>query len=143
MSNLTLQIKKLVPEAVTPAYAHPGDAGLDLCAAEAVVIPARSRERVRTGLALAIPPESVGLVWDKSGLAYNQGITCLAGVVDAGYRGEVLVVLYNTTDSDWSVAQGQKIAQLLIQPIERPTIAVVDELSETARGDGGFGSTGL
>ncbi len=139
---MQIKIKKLDPNAVVPTYAHPGDAGLDLCAVKEGVIPAHSRGQIGTGLVFEIPDGYVGLVWDKGGVAYNYGITCLAGVVDAGYRGELLVVLYNTTDTDWPVSAGQKVAQLLIQSVERAEIIEVNEMSNTSRGEGRFGSTG-
>lgn len=140
--SITLKIKKLKPEAKLPSYAHPGDAGLDLCAAEVALIPAHTRAEISTGLAFEIPDGYVGLVWDKSGLAFKKGLTTMSGVLDAGYRGELKLLVYNTTDQDYSFNVGEKVAQLLIQPIERPEIAEADSLSETSRGEGGFGSTG-
>ncbi|MEK7144060.1 MAG: dUTP diphosphatase, partial [Patescibacteria group bacterium] len=85
----------------------------------------------------------VGLVWDKSGLALNNGIKTMAGVIDSGYRGEIKIVLINLGDEDFEIKKGQKIAQMLVQKVERPEIELVDELNATERGGNGFGSTGL
>jgi dUTP pyrophosphatase len=130
----------------TPAYAHPGDAGADLTAAESVVIAkGGGRARVRTGLRVAIPDGYAGFVLPRSGLAFKHGITCLntPGLVDSGYRGELMVLLLNTDpDSDFKVEVGDRIAQLVIQRVEHATFTHVDALDEHVRGDGGFGSTG-
>jgi dUTP pyrophosphatase len=131
---------------ITPAYAHPGDAGADLTAAESVVIAkGGGRARVRTGLRVAIPDGYAGFVLPRSGLAFKHGITCLntPGLVDSGYRGELMVLLLNTDpDSDFKVEVGDRIAQLVIQRVEHATFTHVDALDEHVRGDGGFGSTG-
>lgn len=140
---MRLPIKKLDPNATLPAFAHPTDAGLDLCALEAIVIPPHTRVQVRTGLAFAIPEGYVGLVWDKSGVSHKGGLKTLGGVIDAGYRGEVMVGLYNTSDQPYTFAAGNKVAQILIQKVEQPEIVEVDELDETTRGTGAFGSTGV
>jgi dUTP pyrophosphatase len=129
-----------------PAYAHPGDAGADLTAAESVVIAkGGGRARVRTGLRVAIPDGYAGFVLPRSGLAFKHGITCLntPGLVDSGYRGELMVLLLNTDpESDYKVEVGDRIAQLVIQRVEQATFTPVDELDDHVRGDGGFGSTG-
>lgn len=139
---MKLLIKKLDPAAKVPSFAHATDAGLDLCALEAVTIEAGMRMQVRTGLALAIPEGYVGLVWDKSGVSHKGGLKTLGGVVDAGYRGEVFVGLLNTSDVPYTFAAGDKVAQILIQKVEHPEVIEVDALDETARGAGAFGSTG-
>lgn len=139
---MKLQIKKLDPAAKIPSFAHATDAGLDLCALEEVSIKPGARVQVRTGLALAIPAGYVGLVWDKSGISHKGGLKTLGGVMDAGYRGEVLVGLYNASDAVYTFAPGDKVAQILVQPIAHPELEEVDELSEADRGDKGFGSTG-
>jgi dUTP pyrophosphatase len=95
-----------------------------------------------TGIALAIPESCVGLIWDKSGLAAKQGITCLGGVIDTQYRGEIMVTLANLGSEDCIITEHQKIAQLLIQKVKLPRVEEVDELDETERGKSGFGSTG-
>ena len=139
---MELKVKKLNPNAKLPTYAHPGDAGMDLYAAEATTIPARGRGLVPTGIALAVPDGYVGLVWDKSSVPANYGVTKMSGVLDSGYRGEIKLVLYNTSDTDCTFEVGQKVAQLLIQPVIQPQIIEVEELDTTSRGAGGFGSTG-
>ncbi len=125
-----------------PQYAHPGDAGADLRSAVEEIVPARGRKLVATGIRIKLPPGCVGLVWPRSGLAVKQGLDCGAGVIDAGYRGEVKVLLFNHTDSDHRVQPGDRIAQLLVQKVERVQFVPVDSLEDSDRGDNGFGSTG-
>lgn len=125
-----------------PGYAHPGDAGADLCASTDVVIPARGRLLVPTGLRIALPQGHVGLIWPRSGLAVKQGIDTGAGVIDSQYRGEIKILLFNHTDQDFAVKKGDRIAQLLIQKIQQVDFIPVDNLDDTSRGDQGFGSTG-
>jgi dUTP pyrophosphatase len=137
-----LNVKKLHPDAKIPTYAHTTDAGMDLCAVAETVIPARGRVLVSTGLAMAIPDGYVGLVWDKSGISYKAGLKVIGGVADAGYRGEIFVGIMNTTDDEYTFSAGDKVAQMLIQKVEHPMIREVDELDDTPRGDGAFGSTG-
>lgn len=139
---MKIRVKKLHPDAIVPAFAHPGDAGMDLYSIEDVVLRPGERRSVGTGISMAFPDGYVGLVWDKGGPSHKFGIKTLGGVVDAGYRGEYLIGLVNLSREDFVIKKGQKIAQLLIQKVERPDIAVVDELDETSRGTGGFGSTG-
>jgi dUTP pyrophosphatase len=139
-------IKLLASDAVLPAYAHPGDAGADLVAQETVTIaPGGGRAIVGTGIAMAIPEGYAGFVLPRSGLAVRHGITCLntPGLIDAGYRDEVRIVLVNTDPSEpYTVHVGDRIAQLVIQPVERSIFRAVAELDDSARGLGGFGSTG-
>ena len=129
-----------------PTYAHAGDAGADLTAAEAVTLKAGGgRARVRTGMRVAIPEGYAGLVLPRSGLAANHGITCLntPGLVDSGYRGELMVLLINTDPTtDYDVQVGDRIAQLVIQRVEQAEFVAVGELDDHVRGEGGFGSTG-
>lgn len=139
---MQVQIQKLHESAKMPSYAHDTDAGMDIYAAEAVAIAPGERALVPTGIAVAIPDGYVGLVWDKSGVATKRGIKTIAGVVDAGYRGEVKIGLLNTSDEPQQFAAGEKIAQMLIQRVEHPELIEVDELDDTDRGAGGFGSTG-
>lgn len=140
---MKLKVKKISPGARLPVYQHPGDAGMDLFAAEEVRLEAGEVKAVPTGIKMAIPDGYVGLIWDKSGLSL-QGVHRLAGVVDSGYRGEVKVVMANLGRHAHVFQQGQKIAQMLIQPVD--TVEIVDsgddDLDETSRGEGGFGSTG-
>lgn len=128
-----------------PAYAQPGDAGCDLRAAEETVVPARGRVLVKTGISIALPDGYVGLVHPRSGLAAKHGITVLntPGTVDAGYRGEIMVTLYNSTDADFPVAKYDRIAQLVIQQFAKAEFVVVEKLPESHRGEAGFGSTGV
>ena len=140
--RMQLNIKKLHPDAKLPTYALPGDAGMDLFVAEAVTIAPGTRVQVKTGIALAIPTGYVGLIWDKSGLSHKSGLKTLGGVIDAGYRGEVMVGMVNTSDVAYTFAVGDKAAQMLIQKVEQPDLVLVDQLDETRRGEGAFGSTG-
>jgi dUTP pyrophosphatase len=140
-----LPVRRLAPDLPLPAYAHPGDAGADLCAAEDVVLPPGGRATVGTGLAVAVPDGFAAFVHPRSGLAARHGITVVnaPGTVDAGYRGEVRVVLLNTDrDEPFTVRRGDRIAQLVVQPVTRVRFLDVAELPPTPRGDGGFGSTG-
>lgn len=129
-----------------PAYARPGDAGLDLLAAAEVVLGAGGgRALVPTGLSLAIPEGHAGFVQPRSGLAMKHGVTCLntPGLIDSGYRGELAVLLVNTDPTnDFRVERGMRIAQLVVQRVEHVALDVVDVLPETERGEGGFGHTG-
>ena len=129
----------------TPHRAHPDDAGLDLASAEDVVIPAGGRALVDTGLTLALPPGTVGMVCPRSGLAARHGVTVLngPGIVDAGYRGPIKVALHNTDLSEpFALHVGDRIAQLVVVPFLAPQLVEVDTLDETARAAGGFGSSG-
>ena len=138
MQRFTVQVQG----ETLPQYAHSGDAGADLTSAEDVVLPAGARRLVSTGIRLALPPGCAGLIWPRSGLAVKQGIDCGAGVIDSEYRGEVRVLLFNHSDQDFTIQKGDRIAQLLIQRVERVEFQQVDSLDDTTRGDGGFGSTG-
>jgi dUTP pyrophosphatase len=140
-----LPVRRLRPDLPLPAYAHPGDAGADLCAAEDVVLPPGGRATVGTGLAVAVPDGFAAFVHPRSGLAARHGITVVnaPGTVDAGYRGEVRVVLLNTDPAEpFTVRRGDRIAQLVVQPVTRVRFVDVAELPPSPRGEGGFGSTG-
>jgi dUTP pyrophosphatase len=139
---MKIQAKKLNPEAKIPERAHSSDAGMDLFTLDEVVLEKSMTVVLSTGIALVIPEGYVGLIWDKSGLASKYGITCLGGVVDAGYRGEIMVTLANLGADAYTITKHQKIAQLLIQKVERPSLEEVEILDETERGEMGFGSTG-
>ncbi|AGZ45315.1 deoxyuridine 5'-triphosphate nucleotidohydrolase [Actinoplanes friuliensis DSM 7358] len=143
--TVAVQLRRLDPDLPLPAYAHPGDAGADLVAAEDVELVPGARQTVRTGIAIALPEGYVGLVHPRSGLAARLGVTVLnaPGTVDAGYRGEILVNLVNHDPAATAkISRGDRIAQLVVQRVERAAFHVVDELSDTARGQGGHGSTG-
>jgi dUTP pyrophosphatase len=139
-------IVRLDPDLPIPAYAHPGDAGADLCAGTTITIaPGGGRGVVPTGLAIAIPDGYAGFVLPRSGLALRHGITCLntPGLIDAGYRDEVRVILVNTDPSEpYTVQRGDRIAQLVVQAVEASSFVVVDQLPESERGLRGFGSSG-
>ena len=140
-----LPVRRLDPGLPLPAYAHPGDAGADLRAASDVVLPPGSRATVGTGMAIAVPEGFAAFVHPRSGLAAGHGITVVnaPGTVDAGYRGEVRVVLLNTDPSEpFTVRRGDRIAQLVVQPVTRVRFVDAAELPPTPRGEGGFGSTG-
>ena len=143
---IEVPLLRLDPDLPLPTYARPGDAGADLVAREAAVLPAGGgRAVVATGVALAIPEGYAGLVLPRSGLAARHGVTCLnaPGLVDAGYRDEIRVILVNTDPAvPYEVHRGDRIAQLLIQRVERCQWVLVDTLPASERGLGGFGHTG-
>ena len=140
---MKLQIKKLTAKARLPEYAHSGDAGMDLFSVENITIKPGERIVCRTGIAMKIPDGYVGLIWDKSGIASKDGIKTMGGVIDSGYRGEIGVVLQNLSRENYEIKRGDKIAQMLIQKVESPQIEEIEELNDTERGEGGFGSTGV
>ena len=143
--DLPVQILMLDDGLEPPAYATDGDAGADLRTAVDLVLEPGERVLVPTGVAMALPPGYVGLVHPRSGLAARHGLTIVnaPGTVDAGYRGEIKVCLLNTDRQDAvRLSRGDRIAQLVIQRVERAAFAVVDQLPDSARGTGGFGSTG-
>lgn len=142
---MTVGFKRIHPDAVLPAYAHASDAGMDLRSVDDVVVPSGGRALVHTGLVMALPPMHEGQVRPRSGLALKHGITVLntPGTIDAGYRGEVGVILANFGDADFPVKKGDKIAQLVIAPVLQPAVAEIDVVDETDRGADGFGSTGV
>ena len=143
---LQVPVVRLDPDPPLPAYGWEGDAGADLVASEDVTLaPAGGRAVVGTGIAIAIPEGYAGFVQPRSGLALRHGVTCLntPGLVDAGYRDELRVLLVNTDPSrPYEVRRGDRIAQLVIQRVERAAFAVAADLPPSARGVGGFGSTG-
>lgn len=144
--RLTVPLRQLDHDLPMPAYARPGDAGVDLYAREQVRLPAGGgRAQVPTGVAVAIPDGYAGFIQPRSGLALKYGVTCLntPGLIDAGYRGELIVLLVNTDPSSaFLVERGDRIAQLVIQKVEHVAFDVVDYLDETERGVGGWGHTG-
>ncbi|MDP9135084.1 MAG: dUTP diphosphatase [Actinomycetota bacterium] len=142
---MTLRFARLTDTAAAPTRAHADDAGYDLRACEAATLSPGGRASVGTGVAVAIPDGHAGLVLPRSGLAARHGIALVnaPGLIDAGYRGEVRVLLLNTDrDASFEVAPGDRIAQLVIVRHEAPELIEVDSFDETARGVGGFGSTG-
>lgn len=144
--KVTIEVKRLDQDLELPDYANPGDAGMDLRSTVDVVLPPGARELVPTGLEMAIPQGYAGYVLPRSGLARRHGVTCLntPGLIDSGYRGEVAVILLNTDSSEkFVVRRGDRIAQIVFMPVPSVGLSVVQGLSETARGNGGFGSTGV
>jgi len=136
-----LKVKKLLPDAVLPTVAHPGeDIGYDLYSAEDITLPARGRAGVHTGIAIEFAPVAGGIVKTRSGMAKKR-LMCNAGVIDAGYRGEIIVLMENLGDEPYTIRRGDKIAQLLEHPFLAGEV-VEEELSEAARGAKGFGSSG-
>jgi dUTP pyrophosphatase len=142
---LSLRVKRLDPRAVLPSRAHEGDAGLDLHALDDFELAPGERAQVRTGIAIALPAGTAGLVLPRSGLAARHGISLVnaPGLIDEGYRGEVRVLLLNTDRAEAvTLAAGDRIAQLVITPVPAVEVVETDDLEATARGAGGFGSTG-
>jgi dUTP pyrophosphatase len=137
----TLKIRKLHTDAVLPTRAHHDDAGIDLYTYKEVILPPHATMKIHTGISLAIPTGFVGLIWDKSSVS-SKGIKTVGGVIDAQYRGELIVALHNLNDETYVCNKGDKVAQMLIQKVEFFPIEEVQELDETDRGVGGFGSTG-
>jgi len=139
---MSLLVKKIHEDAVVPLRATEFSAGYDLTSVMDVYVPERGRVAVPTGISIRTPPDTYGRIAPRSGLALRHGIDVLAGVIDHDYSGEIIVILYNTSDTDHFIKKGDRIAQLILEKIATPEVAVVLELSYTERGDGGFGSTG-
>ncbi len=141
---MTLEVLIIAEDGFLPQYAKPGDAGADLRSTEDVELAAGDRALVKTGIRIALPVGLVGLVHPRSGLAVKHGITVLnaPGTIDAGYRGEIMVPLYNSSNESFSISRGDRIAQLLFQRVEVARFIEVTELPESSRGDTGFGSSG-
>jgi len=139
-----LKVKKLTDDAILPAYAHPGDAGLDLFSCEDAEIAAGESRMIHTGISIELPENTEGQVRPRSGLAAKHQITVLnsPGTIDHGYRGEVCVILINHGRAAFKIEKGMKIAQMLVKPVITVDVQEVGELSDTRRGTGGFGSTG-
>lgn len=139
--EIKVKVKLLNKDAKLPSRNKADDAGADLFSCETVVIPARSGAKIKTGVAIALPPSTVGIISDRSSMG-SKGLKVHGGVIDAGYRGEVIVVLWNHSDSDYQVTLGDKIAQLIVYNCLFPSMEAVDSLDETERGGDGFGSSG-
>jgi dUTP pyrophosphatase len=140
--NIQLKVKKLSDNSYTPSRGSLDAAGYDLYSAYDVVIPAEGKELVKTDIAIALPQNCYGRIAPRSGLAWKHHIDIGAGVIDRDYRGNVGVVMFNLSKSDYHVKKGDRIAQLILEKIMTPDIVVVKDLTETTRGAGGFGSTG-
>ncbi|MFH1391787.1 MAG: dUTP diphosphatase [Candidatus Diapherotrites archaeon] len=142
---MIVKVKKLDAEVKTPKIEHEGDAGFDLYANETTSLKPMERKLIATGISIAFDKGYEAQVRPKSGLAINHGITLLntPGTIDAGYRGEVKVIMANLSDKEYLIEKGKKIAQVVFNKIEEPELIEVEELEESSRGKGGFGSTGL
>jgi dUTP pyrophosphatase len=140
--KMILKIKKLKSGAKLPTHGHPGDAGMDFYTMEDVIIAPGKQEKFFTGVSLEIPEGYVGLIWDKSSISFNLGLKVMGGVIDASYRGEIIMNLLNTSAKEVLLPAGHKVAQMLIQKFEHCDIVEVDDLSDTVRGVGREGSTG-
>lgn len=136
-----VKVKKLKSNAIIPKYAHDGDAALDLSSTEDYVVAPGKRVLVSTGIAMELPKGYWANIRGRSGLAFKKGISILGGVVEWTYRGEYGVVVLNTGDEDFVIKKGDRVAQVVIAPVAMAEVEVVKELSESERGDGGFGST--
>lgn len=136
-----MKVKKLDPRAKLPQRAHPTDSGADLFALTRTVLAPRSITHVHTGIAVELPENTSGIIWGKSSVE-SKGIKAMAGLVDAPYRGELIVCMYNLNDTEFVFEAGQKVAQLVVLPTLYLAFEQADELSDTSRADGGFGSTG-
>jgi dUTP pyrophosphatase len=132
----------LTDTAIKPSKANKSDAGFDLYADENTVIKSRDRTTIKTGIALEMQEELAGLVWPRSGLSVKQGIDVLAGVIDSGYRGEIMVCLYNTSNEDVQINRGDRIAQIIFQEVPNISLQLRQSLGSSQRGGNGFGSTG-
>jgi dUTP pyrophosphatase len=140
-----LRVRRLDPRALLPTRAHPGDAGLDLYALEPGTLAPGERASIGTGIAVEIPDDHAGLVLPRSGLAARHGIALVnaPGLIDSGYRGEIRVLLLNTDSAaPFAIAAGDRIAQLLVTRVEEVAVVEAEQLSGSARGGGGFGSSG-
>lgn len=140
MNNVVVQL--LNELAKLPTRANENDAGFDLYSTVDTIIPNKERKTVNTGIALQMPEHLAGLIWPRSGLSVKSGIDVLAGVIDSGYRGEIMVCLYNTSSDNVHIKCGDRIAQIIFQEVPRVSLLLSDSLGSSQRGSNGFGSTG-
>lgn len=141
---MRIPLKRIDPDLPMPQHAHPGDGGVDLYAREAVTLDAGAWAAIPTGVAVAVPDGFVGLISPRSGLAVRHGISLVntPGILDSGYRGEIKAILINHGDESVTFERGDRIAQLVVVPVVEQEFVEVEELPDSERGDGGFGSTG-
>lgn len=139
---INVGVKIIENNGKVPTQANENDAGWDLYSVVDTVIPPKQRKTVKTGIALEMPERMAGLIWPRSGLSVKNGIDVLAGVIDSGYRGEIMVCLYNTSDEIVSISCGDRIAQIIFQEVPRVMMFNQEELGASQRGDNGFGSSG-
>jgi dUTP pyrophosphatase len=140
---MKLNIQRISKDIELPSYSQQGDAGIDLRSAEDITLKPNELRTIKSGIKIEIPPNHVGLIWDRSGLAAKNGLTCLAGVIDSNFRGEIGIVLKNLGNESIQIEKNMRIAQLLIQPIISANIEEVSQVDETKRNHDGFGSSGL
>lgn len=138
----TVKVNLMNDKAIAPTKSHTDDAGWDLYASEDYNIKSHERDTVSTGVSLEMPNHFAGLVWPRSGMSVKYGADVLAGVIDSGYRGEIMVCLYNTGEKTLQVRRGDRIAQIIFQEVPEVGITVTDSLGSSQRGSDGFGSTG-
>jgi len=140
---MKIKFKKLNKNAIIPSFSYEGDAGMDIyCDSDFTFEPGKIIS-VSTGISMELPKSYVALIWDRSGLAFKNGIKTMGGVLDSGYRGEIKVIMINLSKDELAIKKGSRIAQMLIQKYEVPEIEVVKELSDSERSSGGFGSSGI
>lgn len=139
---MQLKFKKIHPTAKIPSYAYAGDAGLDLYISEDLVLKKDERKSIPLGIAIEIPDGYVGILFDKSGLSHKHGLKSYGGIIDSGYRGEIHVGMINLSNKDYEFKVGDKIIQILIMPVLQAEVVECEELSESDRGEGAFGSSG-
>ena len=143
MINLEIKIKRLDQDLELPSFAYEGDAAFDMRSREDIIIAPGEMKLIKTGLAMAIPKGFRGIIKDRSGLAAKHGLETSAGVIDAGYRGEIGIVMRNHGRAEFAVEKGMRIAQMKIEEVPAMSIVEVDDLDDSHRGEGGFGSSGL
>lgn len=137
-----LKVQKLDDMAIVPTKANRSDAGYDLYALDGAIVEKHCHKLIKTGIAMAIPEGYVGLIWPRSGMAYKHGIDVFAGVIDSSYRGDIGVILYNSQYNDYKLQKGDRIAQIVFQKVKDFDLQLVNNLDDTNRGSGGFGSSG-
>ncbi|WP_101495374.1 dUTP diphosphatase [Clostridium acetireducens] len=142
---MNLKIRKIREDSIIPKYAHKDDAGMDLYSAEDKIIPSGETSLIHTGIQIELPKDTEAQVRPRSGLALKHSITVLntPGTIDEGFRGEIGVILINHSKKDFKIEKGMRIAQMVIKPVLKVNVVEVDNLTETERGKGGFGSTGI
>ena len=142
MSDQIVKVQLLNSNGIIPTKTNDNDAGFDLYSSIDTIIPSKQRKTVSTGIAIQMPEHFAGLIWPRSGLSVKKGIDVLAGVIDSGYRGEIMVCLYNTSDENVSINAGDRIAQIIFQEVPRVKLEVHSTLGSSQRGENGFGSSG-
>lgn len=139
---MKIKIKRIDKEVELPKHSRSGDAAIDIRSAESLILKPDERRAIKSGIAIELPEGYAGFVWDRSGIAALHGIHTMAGVLDSNYRGELVIVLKNLSNQDFEIKKNDRIAQLAIQKVETVEVEEADELSETNRGEGKFGSSG-